>query len=40
MQGRDTLRILDPDHVQLTSAMKNDDGTWTEFMSADYRRRK
>lgn len=39
MQGRDTLRILDPDHVQLTSAMKNDDGTWTEFMKADYRRR-
>jgi hypothetical protein len=40
MQGRDTLRILGPDHVQLKSAMKNDDGTWNEFMTADYRRRK
>lgn len=38
MQGRDTLRILAPDHLQMTSAMKNDDGTWTEFMTADYRR--
>jgi hypothetical protein len=39
MQGRDTLHILGADHVRFTSAMKNDDGTWTEFMKADYRRR-
>lgn len=40
MQGRDTLRVLGPDHVQLTSAMKDDAGNWNQFMTADYHRRK
>jgi surface antigen len=39
-QYRDTIRIKSPDHKHLTSALKNEDGTWTEFMTADYKRRK
>ena len=37
---RDTIRIVSPDHRQLTSAMRLEDGTWKDFMKADYRRRK
>ena len=39
---RDTIQFLsDPDdHRVLTSHMQNEDGTWTQFMRADYRRVK
>lgn len=39
MLYRDTIRIVSPDHKQLTSAMRLEDGTWKDFMKADYRRR-
>jgi hypothetical protein len=40
MRYRDTIRIQSPDHKHLTSATQNEDGTWTDFMTADYKRRK
>lgn len=39
-QYRDTIRIKSPDHKHLTSSMRNEDGTWVDFMTADYKRRK
>ena len=37
---RETLTITDADHRTFTSAMKNDDGTWTTFVTVNYTRKK
>jgi hypothetical protein len=37
---RDSIEIKSADHRILTSALKNDDGTWTTFMRAEYQRKK
>src|SRR5688572_6508199 len=37
---KDTIELVDDDHRVLTSSMQQDDGTWNEFMRADYRRTK
>ncbi len=37
---RDTIEIVNEDHRVLTSHVLQDDGTWNQFMRADYRRRK
>lgn len=36
---RDTIEIVGPDHWRMSSSMKNKDGSWTTFMTADYHRR-
>jgi hypothetical protein len=35
---RDVIEIKSPDHRTLTSYTKTPDGTWVQFMQADYRR--
>lgn len=37
---RDVLELVDADKKVLRSSVKNEDGTWTEFMKAEYRRVK
>ncbi|MCA8977024.1 MAG: peptide-methionine (S)-S-oxide reductase MsrA [Planctomycetes bacterium] len=37
-QFRDVLELVTPDHRTLTSSIQGEDGSWTEFMQADYRR--
>ncbi|MEX0717303.1 MAG: DUF1579 domain-containing protein [Planctomycetaceae bacterium] len=37
---QDAIEFLDDDHRVLTSRVLGDDGQWTEFMRADYRRKK
>lgn len=34
----DILQIVDENHRTLTSQMRNDDGSWTKFMTAHYTR--
>jgi hypothetical protein len=34
----DIIEIHSPDHRTLTSQVRNDDGTWTRFLTAHYRR--
>jgi Protein of unknown function (DUF1579) len=36
---QDVITIKDADNRTLTSRVQGDDGKWTEFMSANYRRR-
>ena len=36
---QDVITFLSPDHRTLTSRALGPDGQWTEFMSADYRRK-
>lgn len=37
---RDVIEIKSDDHRTMTSAMQNDDGTWTQFLQAHYHRQK
>jgi hypothetical protein len=37
---RDTIEVKSDDHYILRSAVQGEGGTWTEFMSAHYRRTK
>ena len=37
---QDVVEVKSPDHRILTSRMQNSDGTWTQFMTAHYRRKK
>ena len=37
---QDVVTVKDADHRMLTSRMQGEDGKWTEFMTAHYRRRK
>ena len=37
---RDVIEFKSDDLRVLTSHVKGDDGTWTQFMAADYRRKK
>lgn len=36
---QDVITIVSPEHRTLTSRIQGEDGGWTEFMSAHYRRR-
>lgn len=40
VQYRDSVELVDDDHRRMTSAMRNADGSWNPFMTADYRRVK
>jgi hypothetical protein len=35
---RDAIELVSDDHRILTSSVRNADGTWTQFMTAHYRR--
>ena len=37
---QDIITFVDDDHRMLTSRMLGDDGTWSHFMTAHYRRKK
>ena len=37
---RDVIELRSDDHRVLTSHMLGDDGTWTQFMTAEYRRKR
>jgi hypothetical protein len=36
---KDVIEFVSDDHRTLTSQMQGDDGTWTKFMTAHYRRK-
>lgn len=36
---KDVIEFVSDDHRVLTSQMQGDDGTWTQFMTAHYRRK-
>ena len=36
---KDVIEFVSDDHRTLTSQMQGDDGTWTQFMTAHYRRK-
>lgn len=36
---KDSIEIVSPDHRTLSSCYLTDDGTWTHFMTAHYRRK-
>lgn len=40
MKYKDIITFVDNDHRILTSRVQGDDGQWTEFMTAHYRRKK
>lgn len=40
MKYKDIITFVDNDHRILTSRVQSDDGQWTEFMTAHYRRKK
>ena len=40
MKYKDIITFVDDDHRILTSRVQGDDGQWTEFMTAHYRRKK
>jgi hypothetical protein len=37
---RDAVELVDANHKRLTSSVKNADGSWTQFMQANYERVK
>ena len=37
---KDVIEFVSDDHRTLTSHMQGDDGTWSKFMTAHYRRKK
>lgn len=37
---RDTIRLESDDHRVMTSSVLGDDGSWTQFMTSHYRRKK
>ena len=37
---RDAIEIVDADHKRLTSSVRNADGSWTRFMTANYQRKR
>ena len=37
---RDVIEVKGVDHRTLTSSVKNEDGSWSTFLRADYRRKK
>lgn len=40
MKYKDIITFVSDDHRTLTSRIQGDDGQWTEFMTAHYRRKK
>ncbi len=38
-QYRDTIELMGPDHKVMTSSIQNEDGTWTSYMTREYRRK-
>ncbi|MDT3684644.1 MAG: DUF1579 domain-containing protein [Pseudorhodoplanes sp.] len=40
MKYKDIITFVGDDHRTLTSRVQGDDGQWTEFMTAHYRRKK
>lgn len=40
MKYQDVIQIIDDNHRVLTSRVRGDDGQWTQFMTAHYRRTK
>ena len=37
---RETIEFKSPDHRVFTSSVQNEDGTWTTFVTSQYRRKK
>ncbi len=37
---RDVIEVQSPDQKTLTSSVQSEDGSWTKFMRAEYRRKK
>ena len=37
---KDVIQMVSDDHRVLTSHVQSEDGTWKQFMRADYRRTK
>lgn len=40
MKYQDIITFVDDDHRILTSRVQGEDGTWTQFMTAHYRRKR